>query len=71
MRWAPKGFSVCVCPRNTGGGGLGDGYVVQETALVGCPLQGMLFSSGVTGAILSHSAPRGVEVPLAAGRGYR
>jgi alkylation response protein AidB-like acyl-CoA dehydrogenase len=42
-----------------GGGGLGLGelnIVVHETAVAGCPLQSLLFSSGVTGTVLDRSA---------------
>jgi alkylation response protein AidB-like acyl-CoA dehydrogenase len=54
-----KGYLGVHLPAKYGGGGLGLralAIVVQETALAGCPLQAMLFSSGVTGTILSRSA---------------
>lgn len=54
-----KGYLGVHLPEKYGGGGLGLralAIVVQETALAGCPLQAMLFSSGVTGTILSRSA---------------
>jgi alkylation response protein AidB-like acyl-CoA dehydrogenase len=46
-------------PEEFGGGGLGLrelAIVVEETAMVGCPLVAMLFSPGVGGTILARSA---------------
>jgi alkylation response protein AidB-like acyl-CoA dehydrogenase len=46
-------------PEAHGGGGLGLGalaLVVEEAALAGCPLQALLFSSGVTGTVLERNA---------------
>ena len=60
--WDALGAKGCLgvhLPEKYGGGGLGLrelAVVVQETARAGCPLQAMLFSSGVTGTILSRSA---------------
>ena len=46
-------------PSEYGGGGLGLtelDIVVNEAAAAGCPMQSMLFSSGVTGTVLDRSA---------------
>jgi alkylation response protein AidB-like acyl-CoA dehydrogenase len=54
-----NGYLGVHLPEQYGGGGLGMreiAIVVQETAIAGCPLQAMLFSSGVTGTILERSA---------------
>src|ERR1700749_562302 len=54
-----NGYLGVHLPEQYGGGGLGLrelATVVNATALGGCPLQAMLFSSGVTGTILSRSA---------------
>jgi alkylation response protein AidB-like acyl-CoA dehydrogenase len=54
-----KGYLGVHLPTQYGGGGLGMrelAIVVQETAAVGCPVQAMLFSAGVTGTILDRSA---------------
>jgi alkylation response protein AidB-like acyl-CoA dehydrogenase len=54
-----NGYLGVHLPEHYGGGGLGMremAVVVQETAMAGCPLQAMLFSSGVTGTILERSA---------------
>ncbi|MCV7102867.1 acyl-CoA dehydrogenase family protein [Mycobacterium palustre] len=54
-----NGYLGVHLPEKYGGGGLGLGelaIVVRETAIAGCPMQSMLFSSGVTGTILDRSA---------------
>ena len=54
-----KGYLGVHLPTQYGGGGLGMrelAIVVQETAAVGCPVQAMLFSAGVSGTILDGSA---------------
>jgi alkylation response protein AidB-like acyl-CoA dehydrogenase len=54
-----KGYLGVHLPEEHGGGGLGLtelAMAVEETATVGCPLQAILFSSGVTGTILDRSA---------------
>ena len=54
-----KGFLGVPLPGRYGGGGLGlreIAMVVQETAVVGCPLLAMLFSAGVAGTIIDRSA---------------
>ena len=53
-----RGYLGVHLPEAYGGGGLGLSelaLVVEETAMVGCPLQALLFSSGVTGTILERS----------------
>ncbi|TAM69769.1 acyl-CoA dehydrogenase family protein [Mycobacterium sp.] len=60
--WADLGASGYLgvhLPEEHGGGGLGLAeldMVVHETAVAGCPMQSMLFSSGVTGTVLDRSA---------------
>ena len=54
-----NGYLGVHLPEKYGGGGLGLGelaVVVHEAAVAGCPMQSMLFSSGVTGTILDRSA---------------
>ena len=54
-----NGYLGVHLPEQYGGGGLGLtelAIVVHETAAAGCPMQSMLFSSGVTGTILDRSA---------------
>lgn len=54
-----NGYLGVHLPEQYGGGGLGVSelaIVVHEAAVAGCPLQSMLFSSGVTGTILDRSA---------------
>lgn len=54
-----NGYLGVHLPEQYGGGGLGLSelaIVVHETAVAGCPMQSMLFSSGVTGTILDRSA---------------
>lgn len=54
-----NGYLGVHLPEQYGGGGLGLtelAIVVHETAVAGCPMQSMLFSSGVTGTIIERSA---------------
>ncbi len=54
-----NGYLGVHLPERYGGGGLGLSelaIVVHEAAVAGCPMQSMLFSSGVTGTILDRSA---------------
>jgi alkylation response protein AidB-like acyl-CoA dehydrogenase len=54
-----NGYLGVHLPEKYGGGGLGLSelaIVVHEAAVAGCPMQSMLFSSGVTGTILDRSA---------------
>jgi alkylation response protein AidB-like acyl-CoA dehydrogenase len=54
-----NGYLGVHLPEQYGGGGLGLrelAIVVEECAIAGCPLQSLLFSSGVTGTILDRSA---------------
>jgi alkylation response protein AidB-like acyl-CoA dehydrogenase len=54
-----NGYLGVHLPEQYGGGGLGLtelAIVVHEAAVAGCPMQSMLFSSGVTGTILDRSA---------------
>ncbi len=54
-----NGYLGVHLPEEHGGGGLGLAeldMVVHETAVAGCPMQSMLFSSGVTGTVLDRSA---------------
>lgn len=54
-----NGYLGVHLPAEHGGGGLGLAeldMVVHETAVAGCPMQSMLFSSGVTGTVLDRSA---------------
>jgi alkylation response protein AidB-like acyl-CoA dehydrogenase len=54
-----NGYLGVHLPEKYGGGGLGLSelaVVVHEAAVAGCPMQSMLFSSGVTGTILDRSA---------------
>ncbi|MHB8691249.1 MAG: acyl-CoA dehydrogenase family protein [Solirubrobacteraceae bacterium] len=54
-----KGYLGVHLPEEHGGGGLGLrelAIVVEESAIAGCPMQAMLFSSGVTGTIIERSA---------------
>ncbi len=54
-----NGYLGVHLPEEYGGGGLGLGelnIVVHEAAVAGCPMQSMLFSSGVTGTVLERSA---------------
>jgi alkylation response protein AidB-like acyl-CoA dehydrogenase len=54
-----NGYLGVHLPEEYGGGGLGLGelnIVVHQTARTGCPMQSMLFSSGVTGTVLDRSA---------------
>ncbi|BDB43989.1 MULTISPECIES: acyl-CoA dehydrogenase family protein [Mycobacterium] len=54
-----NGYLGVHLPEQYGGGGLGVSelsIVVHEAAVAGCPMQSMLFSSGVTGTILDRSA---------------
>jgi alkylation response protein AidB-like acyl-CoA dehydrogenase len=54
-----KGYLGVHLPEEYGGGGLGLrelAIVVEEAAIAGCPMQAMLFSSGVTGTIIERSA---------------
>jgi alkylation response protein AidB-like acyl-CoA dehydrogenase len=54
-----NGYLGVHLPEQYGGGGLGLtelAIVVHETAVAGCPMQSMLFSSGVTGTIIDRSA---------------
>lgn len=54
-----NGYLGVHLPEEYGGGGLGLSelaIVVHEAAVSGCPMQSMLFSSGVTGTILDRSA---------------
>jgi alkylation response protein AidB-like acyl-CoA dehydrogenase len=54
-----NGYLGVHLPEEYGGGGLGLrelAIVVEECAIAGCPLQSLLFSSGVTGTILDRSA---------------
>jgi alkylation response protein AidB-like acyl-CoA dehydrogenase len=54
-----NGYLGVHLPEQYGGGGLGLSelnIVVHEAAVAGCPMQSMLFSSGVTGTVLERSA---------------
>src|ERR1700757_4920171 len=54
-----NGYLGVHLPEEYGGGGLGLtelDVVVHQAAVAGCPMQSMLFSSGVTGTILDRSA---------------
>jgi alkylation response protein AidB-like acyl-CoA dehydrogenase len=54
-----NGYLGVHLPERYGGGGLGLSelaIVVHEAAVAGCPMQSMLFSSGVTGTIVDRSA---------------
>ena len=54
-----NGYLGVHLPERYGGGGLGLSelaIVVHEAAVAGCPMQSMLFSSGVTGTIIDRSA---------------
>ncbi|WP_235674485.1 acyl-CoA dehydrogenase family protein [Mycolicibacterium pulveris] len=54
-----NGYLGVHLPEKYGGGGLGLSelhLVVHHTARSGCPMQAMLFSSGVTGTVLDRSA---------------
>jgi alkylation response protein AidB-like acyl-CoA dehydrogenase len=54
-----NGYLGVHLPEEYGGGGLGLSelaIVVHQASVAGCPMQSMLFSSGVTGTILDRSA---------------